>query len=183
MKVVGFDPSLRNWGIASGDLDLKTGVLSNLVLSVTSPEKLAGKQVRNNSSDLHRAEMLAQAAVSFSKSAGVVFVEVPVGSQSARSMASYGICVGILGAIRALGVTLVEVTPLEVKMAFTGKKNATKRQMIETGLTLYPEANWPRHAGKISETKAEHAADAIASIHAGVQTQMFQSIMRIHAQS
>ena len=83
MKVGGFDPALRNWGIAEGDLDLKTGVLSDLTLTLVSPEKLAGKQVRNNSSDLHRAEMLAQAAMRCSKSAGVLFVEVPVGSQSA----------------------------------------------------------------------------------------------------
>jgi Holliday junction resolvasome RuvABC endonuclease subunit len=93
-------------------------------------------------------------------------------------MVSYGVCVGVLGAIKALGIPIIEVTPLEVKKTFTGDKNATKDQMIQTAVELYPEANFPRCRGKITN-KAEHVADAIAAIHAGVKTPAFQNIMRI----
>lgn len=178
IPVLGMDPSLRNWGLAEAELDLITGTLSLPFLSLVQPKDLEGKQVRQNSSDLHLSEQLAGPTMAAAMKAKVIFVECPVGSQSARAMASYGICVGVLGAIRALGIPLIEVTAMEVKKTFTGDKNATKRQMIEKAVELYPLANFPVHAGKIPD-KAEHMADAIASIHAGVRTPMFQNLMRL----
>lgn len=180
MRVVGFDPSLRNWGIAEAELCLETGTLSDIHLQLSSTVKSTTKSVRVNSSDLQRAEALAQAAIAAAKRAKVVFVEVPVGSQSANGMKSYGVCIGILGAIRSMGIPLIEVSPDEVKIAFTGNKLATKKQMIDKALEYYPDANFPKHAGKISASKAEHLADALAAIHAGVNTQMFTTIMRMH---
>lgn len=178
IPVVGFDPSLRNWGIAFSHLDLETGFLDTPSLSLVQPKDEAGKQVRKNSKDLHIAEQLANSALEFARKAKAVFVETPVGSQSARAMASYGICVGVLGAIRAEGIPLVEVSPLEVKLALAGNKNATKEDMIAAAIDLYPDADFPRHAGKISG-KAEHVADAIGAIHAGVLTPMFKNLMRL----
>lgn len=180
IPVVGFDPSLANWGIAEAELDLQTGYLSTPKLSLVQPRDGDGKkQVRRNSLDLQRAEELAHAATAAAQRAKVVFVEVPVGSQSARAMASYGICLGILGSIRAKGMEIIEVSPDENKKIFTGTKNATKQQMIDTAREMYPDANWPLHNGKISAAKAEHMADAVAAIHAGVQTPVFQNLMRL----
>lgn len=178
ITVVGMDPSLTNWGIAESILDLTTGYLETPSLTLVEPEKLKGKQVRQNSTDLFVAEQLAAQAVAAATRAKAVFVECPVGSQSARAMASYGVCVGILGAIRASGVPLIEVTPSEVKLAFTGDKNATKQQMIEKAVALYPEARFPMFRGAIAN-KAEHVADAIAAIHAGANTPTFQNLMRL----
>lgn len=181
------DPSLSHWGIASSELDLTTGFLDTPVLEVVEPEKLTHKQVRQNSTDLFVADQLAVQALAAARAAKVVFVEVPVGSQSARAMASYGVCVGILGAIRAEGIQLIEVTANEVKSAFTGCKNATKQQMVETALDRYPDANFPRYKkngkgfkkGEVMST-AEHVADAIGAIHAGVNTPMFQNLLRLY---
>lgn len=178
IQVLGMDPALVNWGLAEATLCLKTGVLSTPQLTLIQPTELQGKQVRVNSNDLHRAEQLAGPVMVAARKAKVIFVEVPVGSQSARAMASYGICVGILGAVRALGIPLIEVTATESKLVFTGDKNATKRQMIARGYELYPDANWPWHAGKIPD-KAEHLADAVAAIHSGVRTSVFQNLMRL----
>lgn len=183
MKVCGFDPSLTNWGIAKAVLDLQTGTLSDLTLHLTSTEKSQVKSLRVNSDDLQRAEDLAKTAIAAAKASDVVFAEIPVGSQSASGMKSYAVCIGILGAIRALGIPVIELDPTSVKLAMTGNKVATKKQMISAAHGYYPDANWPTHAGKISASKAEHLADAIATIHAGVQTQMFQSIMRLHKPS
>jgi Holliday junction resolvasome RuvABC endonuclease subunit len=181
IPVVGMDPSLRNWGLSEAQLDLTTGCLSTPLLSLISVKDVKGKQVRQNSTDLHIAEQVAQAALAAARRAKVVFVECPVGSQSARAMASYGICVGVLGAIRAEGIPLIEVTPLEVKKAFTGNKNATKNDMIAKAVELYPDANFPMHRGKLT-LSAEHVADATAAIHAGVQTSVFKNLMRLVAQ-
>lgn len=186
IPVVGMDPSLTNWGIAEGLLDLTSGVLDSLKLDLAEPEKISGKQVRQNSTDMFVAQQLAVKALAAARRAKVVFVECPIGSQSARAMASYGVCVGILGAIRAEGIPLIEVTATEVKLALTSNKNATKAAMISEAVQWYPDANWPLYQqngkgfkkGEIMG-KAEHLADAIAAIHAGVHTSTFQNLMRL----
>jgi len=179
LNVVGFDPSLNNWGIAQGLL--YNDYLRIDHLSVTQPVLPTGKQVRQNSLDLEAAEQLAHAAFKCSRGADVIFVEVPVGSQSARAMASYAICIGVLGSLRALGIPFFEVTATEVKLAMTGCKTATKSQMIDAAATLHPQANWPRYTRKgvtsITEGTAEHMADAIGAIHAGVKLASFRQLM------
>ena len=177
LKVVGFDPSLRNWGIAKGILTPLTGDLNITTLSVTQPALSKGKQVRQNSLDLESAEQLAKEAISAAKDAQAVFVEVPVGSQSARAMASYGICVGVLGALRTIGIPFFLITPEEVKLATGLTAKASKAEMIEWASITYPQADWPMHAGSINASKAEHMADAVAAIHAGVNSQQFKQLL------
>lgn len=178
IPVLGMDPSLRHWGLAESLLDLQTGIMDSPSLSLIEPKDLAGKQVRQNSSDLHLAEQLAGPVMEAVQKAKAIFVEVPVGSKSARAMASYGVCVGVLGAIRATGVQLIEVTATEVKKALTGNGQATKQQMIDQAVKLYPDANYPMHQGRVA-SKAEHVADAIGAIYAGVRTPTFQNLMRL----
>lgn len=181
IKVVGMDPSLRNWGLAISTFDLDTQKHTIKRLSVTNPELSKGKQVRQNSLDLESGYQLYKGAIAAAEGAQAVFVEVPVGSQSARAMASYGICVGVLGALRANGIPFFEVTPTEVKLAGPGIKTASKQQMIKWAMTAHPEANWPTYQehGKtiVSEAKAEHQADAIASIYAGMACNSFQQML------
>lgn len=179
IPVLGMDPSMNNWGLAAAMLDLRTGILETPELILVSPKKLKSKQIRVNSKDLQVSEDIATIVLREARKASAVFVEVPVGSQSARAMASYGMCVGILGALRAEGIPLVEVTPTEVKLALTQDKNATKEQMINAAHAFYPGANFPLYQGKLAK-KSEHLADAIGTIHAGAVTPMFQTIMKIH---
>ena len=187
IKVVGQDPSLRNWGLAIGSLDLDTKKLTIEYLNLTNPVLLKGKQVRQNSTDLESAFQLYNGAKDATVGASAVFVEVPVGSQSARAMASYGICVGVLGALRANGIPFFEVTPTEVKLATVGTKTATKQEMIEWAMASHPEANWPTYKqnGKtmVSEAKAEHMADAVAAIYAGLSCNAFQQVLPFIAAS
>ena len=183
LRVVGFDPSLRNWGIAKGLLipGQKMQVCIDW-LDVIQPVLPTGKQVRQNSVDLESAKQLCEAAWKAAQGAQAIFVEVPVGSQSARAMASYGVCVGVLGALRTSGIPFFEVTPSEVKLASVGKKTASKAEMIHWASTRHPEANWPTYKtnGKtlISEAKAEHMADAIGAIEAGIQLPNFQQLIQ-----
>ena len=180
--VVGMDPSLRNWGIAKGVLIPSQKMQLRIDwLDVIQPVLPTGKQVRQNSVDLESAKQLCEGAWKAAQGAHAIFVEVPVGSQSARAMASYGICVGVLGALRTSGVPFFEVTPTEVKLASAGKKTATKAEMIEWGIKQHPEAQWPTYLSngtmKISEAKAEHMADAIAAIYAGIACNSFQQML------
>lgn len=179
--VVGFDPSLRNWGISIGSLDMTTGQLTVLDLRVIQPVLPTGKQVRQNSEDLEAAKQLHEGAVDAAQGAQAIFVECPVGSQSARSMASYGICMGVLGALRSMGIPFFEVTASEVKVATYGNKNATKSEMIKWATTTHPEANWPTHVklGKtlITASDAEHMADATGAIYAGCAGNEFKQVL------
>lgn len=173
IKVVGLDPSFRNFGMAKGELNLTDGTfsLTEIALSETAPSAKK-KVVRQNSVDLKDARIQHDALMAFVADAQLVFVEIPVGSQSANGMKSYGICVGILSALKK---PLIQVTPTEVKMV-TGNKTASKAQMIKWATETYPEANWltKTQKGKTSFIdKNEHIADSIAAIHAGCLTDEF----------
>lgn len=184
LSVVGFDPSLRNWGISHGIFDLDTKQIKISKLSVINPVLPTGKLVRQNSLDIESAKQLCASAIEAAKDAQAIFVEVPVGSQSARAMASYGICVGVLGALRATGKPFFEVTPTEVKMISVGRKNATKQEMIGWAVAEHPEANWPTYKvngiTQITEAKAEHMADATAAIHAGLHSNEFKQLIQFY---
>lgn len=180
INVVGMDPSLRNWAVNRGLYDLASGKVSIQSMNVIKADVPNGKQVRQNSKDLASAQQVYAATWKAIQGAQAVFVEVPIGSQSARAMASYGICVGILGSIRAAGIPFFEVTPNEVKLITGLGKQATKRQMIQWAYDQHPDADWPFQTKKgvttIVESKAEHMADAIAAIHAGIAGNEFQQL-------
>lgn len=181
LVVVGQDPSLRHWGLARGIYDTETKELTDLKVAVIEPVLPKGKQVRQNSDDIEAAKQLYQKAFLACEGADAVFIEVPVGSQSARAMASYGVCVGIVGSLRAIGLPVYEVTAIEVKLAGSGKATASKADMIRWATKAHPHANWPTYTQKgkllVTTSKAEHQADAAAAIYAGVATDTFQQLL------
>ena len=180
IPVLGMDPSLRHWGLSEAELDLTDGVLSTPLGSIIEPRDLEGKNIRVNMNDQWLAEQLAIPVIAACRRAKAIFVEVPVGSQNARSMASYGICVGVLGAVRSLGIPYFQVGATENKRVFTGNPNATKKQMIKQLIEYYPEIILPQGQTKGSiGDKAEHIADATASIHSGVNTTEFRTVLEI----
>ena len=180
INIVGMDPSLRNWGIVRARYNLDTRKLDNIALECIRISPPKGKQIRQNSKDIQSAVQLYEYAYHAAQHAHAVFVEVPVGSQSARSMASYGICVGVLGALRANGIPIYEMTPSEVKLAGAGTVTASKREMIAWAMNQHPEANWPIHntkgVTKVTESIAEHQADALAAIYAGLGSNQFKQM-------
>jgi Holliday junction resolvasome RuvABC endonuclease subunit len=190
IRVVGLDPSMSIFGIAKAtlDTDSMTFTLDDLVLVKTEPEhdKRARKVVRKNSEDLERARLLHKGIIEHTKNAALAFAEVPVGSQSARAMASYGMCLGILA---ACPIPLIQVTPTEVKLAGAGIKTASKEEMIAWALKKYPDANWLRYqqSGKSFKkgdpcSAIEHLADATAAIEAGILTDQFRQMVAMMSQ-
>ena len=177
LKVLGLDPSLNNWGIAAGTYDTVTKKLTIKHVAVIKRLKDDSKRVRQNSKDIAASHAIMVGLKPYLAEKPVVFAEVPIGSQSARAMASYGICVGVLGAVRAMGHPFFEVTPTEVKLAACNDKNATKDDMINYGLREHPEANWPRKSdGSVVAGSAEHMADACGAIVAGLTGNEFQQL-------
>lgn len=165
--------------MCKGVLDLNVGTLdiTHIGLESTKPSKV--KQVRKNTDDLHRARQLHTAITEFLLDVDMVCVEIPVGSQSARAMASYGMSIGVLASIK---VPMIQVTPSEVKIAAVGNKTATKQQMIDWAARTYPDTPWPTRTQK-GVTKLlgtnEHIADALAAIHAGCRTDEFAQVRAV----
>lgn len=177
IRVIGHDPSLRHWGLAAGTYDLSTKKLIIDFVDVIEPTLPSGKQVRKNSLDLESARQISEKVNLITRSAHATFVEVPHGSKSARASAGYGVCIGILGFLRAQGNPFFELSEQEVKLATLGKKSSTKKEMIEWVTARHPEAPWSRYQRNgellLSEAKVEHQADAVATIYAGVKHPLF----------
>ncbi len=178
IKVVSFDPSLNNFGIVKATIDSETLeiVVDEMILAQPAKaDKQAKKSVRKNSDDLRRARWLQANMRDACKGASVAMAEVPVGSQSARAMASYGICIGVLSSCK---LPLIEVTPNEVKIISVGKKTASKAEMIAWATEKHPEANWKTRKLKgetVLTNDNEHLADAVAAIYAGIHSEQFKA--------
>jgi Holliday junction resolvasome RuvABC endonuclease subunit len=95
----------------------------------------------------------------------------------------------VIGILANLPVPLIQVSPLEVKIAAVGHRQAAKEEMIEWAVGKHPDANWLRHAknGRVKvkdgfkEWKVgdllndnEHLADAVAVAEAGILTDQWK---------
>ena len=197
IKVVGIDLALRNMGLCFAEVDLddpenyhvydlklaqtEDGKITKLVKGKDGKikkKKVMPKGTSVGSDDVRRARILSKAMMEATKDADVVIAEVPIGSQSARAMASYGISVALLGSVP---VPLVEVSPSDAKLAGCNESTATKQEMIDAAVALFPDAPWIR-----SKTKRggiypivgdnEHLADACFIIRAGLRTEAFREL-------
>lgn len=161
----GLDPSLTSFGMSRG-------TLQNGILNITSIMLVSTKEDKSikykNERDLVRAIHLMTEMRTFFEGVNTIYVELPVGSQSARAMASYGICVGV---VAALGKRVVRVSAKDVKVTATGNPEATKIDMINWATALYPKLPWLTRKLKgdtVLSNKNEHVSDSIAAIHTGL---------------
>lgn len=159
----------------------------NLRLVQTEADKVNAKVVRKSSDDLRRAIELHRALNSYIEEWGaqVVFAEIPTGAQSAAAAKYLGAAIGILASV---SIPIVEVSPMEVKVAVTGarKGGVTKPQVIAWAHKLWPRADWILHerngkGWKIGDLQScnEHLADALAIAKAGIATPAFQQLLAL----
>lgn len=175
LKIVGMDPSQRNWGIAKGTVDIDTGQLLITDLQTIKTEaQPKGGRVRGSTWDIESAALLYEGAYLACVDADIICVEVPTGAQNNKGATAYGMCLGILGTLYSNKVILV--TPQSVKKII-GKKDASKADSVALAASKHPEAPWPMWRGKISVEKAEHSADAINAIYAASQTPQFKQLI------
>lgn len=173
IKIIGIDPSLRNTGICKGWLDLNTLEWGIEEVELAKTEKGKVKTVRKSSDDYDRTRILYEAIKEAEKGAEIAFVEMPIGSQSADAMKSYGACIAL---IATLDIPVIQVTPTQVKVHATGDKNATKEEMIGWAFKLFPKINWLQRAGKLTLNN-EHLADAVGAVNAGMKDDDFKALI------
>lgn len=179
IKVLAVDPSMRNFGMAKFSLDMNTLDLDLLNLRLAKTESLAGKTVRKNSDDLRRATEIKMAFFEEVADCMYVFAEIPSGAQSARASYGFGMQVGIIACSPA---PVIQVMPLETKIASVGRKSASKEEMINWATERYPDGNWLRARGKSTgafTADNEHLADACGIAHAGLLTDEFRRTISI----
>jgi hypothetical protein len=131
---------------------------------------------RKSYDDLRCAIAISMKLQALAADADCVIAEIPSGSQSARASWALGIALGTLTAV--LPHVLIRVTPRETKLAAVGLSDASKEEMIDWAVGLYPDAPWIRHRKKVVKTKCEHLADAIGVLHAGMAKREFKDIAK-----
>lgn len=169
INILGFDPSLRNWGVVKASYDL---ISHDLIIQdgyVIQHKPKKDKHIRQNTLDLQTTNYIK----SHLTHADIVIAEVPHGSQSSRAMVSYGVCIGVLG---SLYDDLIQVSANDVKRIVepnTSVKEVPKSQVINWVKTKHPEIlSWLP-----STHKQEHICDAIVAIHAGMIKPKFKELI------
>lgn len=177
-SVIGFDPSLRNWGFSTGTLDLDTLDLKiEYIGSIqTGTDDGGGKSVRKSSNDLASARKLREGVVKVIDAVEnpLIFVEVPVGSKSASAMKGYGVCLGVLASMPQF----FEVDPNSLKKAIGGSLSVSKMEIILKMAARFPHLPWKVYRGEIAPGN-EHAADSIAAIITGLQMKQFRDALAL----
>jgi Holliday junction resolvasome RuvABC endonuclease subunit len=175
IKILGVDPALTNVGLALTEVDLDEGTITVTRIDLIETSASKTKVVRKNSEDLERARHIWSTLLPYVNQADVLAVELPVGSQTARAMCSYGICIGLFATIKK---PLIQLTATEVK-AVSGNKNASKADMIAYAVKEFPNLPWlkKKSKGVVSlVSKNEHIADAICAALASLNTDEFKMI-------
>lgn len=179
IKIVAFDPALRNFGVARMLYDIEGDSLELESLRLIKTEKTKGKHVRVGSDDYSRAQQLYGGMLLSCADRQLAFAEIPSGTQSNRGAISNGISIGVLA---ACPIKMLEVNYKEVKLAAVGRETATKGEMIEWAMTKYPHEDWlmTKRGGVMVPVEAnEHLADACAIAEAGIRTPEFRSALAI----
>lgn len=180
IKIAGLDPSLSNWGICKGSLDVFSGELIVDSVHLIHPNKYKGKKMRQNSKDVLAAQDLYKTSMQLLSDTDILCAELPTGSQSARASAGYGICIGVVGALNTELTEVVQVTPMQVKKV-VGNDNPSKEDMIDWALDMHPEISFPTYKRNglhyVSAAQAEHMADALAAIYAAAKTDHFLNLV------
>jgi Holliday junction resolvasome RuvABC endonuclease subunit len=184
--IAGIDPGFRNFGVARLRLDLDSldMEVDDLILMKTE-SGTGGKQkvIRKNSDDLRRAIEQNQGFRKAVEGCAIGFAEIPSGAQDHRAAMGFGISIGI---IACSPIPILQVQNFEAKLAAVGTKTASKDEMIEWAMELYPDAPWLRYERNFKTKKKgepkdenEHLADGIAIAKAGIGLQEFQQLKAV----
>lgn len=172
IRVAGGDPGFVNFGLASATIDLDSSVIDVDIIDIIVTEPSKNKSVLSSADSVRRIQEVHNGYTKFIEPCHVVFIEMPsTGAKDANSLRALSYALAIASCTKK---PIVQLKPAEVKEHAFGK-GASKDEMVEWATDLYPNLKWPKgrkYCGKYS-SKAEHMADAIGAIHAGVASSQF----------
>lgn len=161
MKIIGFDPSLRNWGYCLAYYDKDSHKLSISTGKVIKTVKSQDKTTQNIK-DFKTASELFTALFTLvnQEKPDLIIAELPTGSQSSRAMVSYAMCIALLASITKQ-IPLNIVKPSQIKRT-VGNHKASKQEVIDWVFTHYPYCTW---LNQLPKNQQEHICDAIVATH------------------
>ncbi len=179
--IVAIDPAFRNLGWVKASIRNIDGQLKVVVVASGLFQTKAGssKKKRKSSDDFHSAKQIASYLRVITSDCDLVISEIPSGSQSARASWTLGVALGTLATITK---PIVEISPSMTKVALTGQKSASKREMIDAAYKLHPEALWSYkklHGKMVLTNKNEHMADAIGVLYAGLADSEAKALLSV----
>ena len=173
--VVGVDPGFATFGVSVVQLlPDRERVLDTAVLRTEKAHRKL--TVRASEDNARRARELA-----FALSARLdryrpvaVCAETMSWPRNASSAAKVALGWGVLCALLdSRRIPLVQASPQDVKKAVTGRKDASKDEVVLAVEARYPEVEWPSQS-----TLQEHAADAVAVVVACLDSEVIRLLRR-----
>lgn len=171
LKVLGLDPSMRNWGAVA--CELFKGHLTVLETHITVTTSKKPKKLKQSLKDLDDATKLYQAMVKSFEWADVICVELPHGAQNARGALGNGVCYGVLAALSDVNPNIVYISANDLKAVVRADKEhkPSKQDVIAWVKERHPTAPIPTTAS------AEHVCDAITAIYAAMLKEQFKEYL------
>lgn len=165
IKLLALDPAMNNTGVMEGVLsqgklwELRGSCINRKLLEEKmTPDKLALKSSWKAAHDLEYFSLLNQQLQLNLESCHICLAELPIGSQSAMAMKSYGATLALLASLSKQEKPFIPVKARQVRSL--GK---TKDDIIQWAKTTYPYALLDK-----AKCLAEHEADALAVMHLGL---------------
>lgn len=187
MIILGMDPSIRNWGIVRTEISRKKEIkILEAVVIHTSAEKRkispadkktkyrkekikAASDVYKNVELLNRGRHIIREAFSFIEQADFIFVELPVGAQSATACVNYGMCVGLFAAIAEIGIPYEVIRNNEIKKKAGYGDSEIRPVEKDEIITYVRNAGYQDLFKNFKKGEHEHLADALMSVLVGVE--------------
>jgi Holliday junction resolvasome RuvABC endonuclease subunit len=188
LTMLGIDPGLSNTGYAVARVDVSARkIVKTLELGTIQTERETAKTIRRTSDDLRRARKIHRElrAVVERHSIAVAACEMQSTAPYKRISLNFGVTLGV---IASFDFFLIELLARDVKKAVTGDRDAAKEKIIRWALevTRNDDVHWPTSArqnrmdlsyrARHVSLGAEHQADALAVIHAALQTGQMQDL-------
>lgn len=185
--IVGMDPSYKNWGLCKGLYNTDTHKIHMQDVSLLKIPVVKNRKLRKQMTAFEKAEIditrsiqLIKALDLYLQNCQVIFTEIPHGSQNSRAAVSMGILLALLGYIEK-DRKLIKVVANDIKLATIGHAQATKNEIVDRAVSLCPNLNWPtskcQEQKRIDYGTAEHMADAMGAIEAGINLPEFKSYL------
>lgn len=166
-RILGVDPGFANFGVVGLEFDGKRSKIIYTDLIRTAPARVKqrlrrtdDKQRRHSEIRVRLREAIDEVQPTIAALEAVSFV------RNAAVMCDIGgSWYGLYYLLQDAGIYTVGYNPAELKQALTGKKTASKQDMMDRASKLWPKqipwSKWPK-------SKHEHIGDAIAAAWAAI---------------
>lgn len=171
MRVLGIDPSLRNFGIVYAEVQGSTLCDVGFFQISSEMQKITPKYEGTFKRYLDLSRLLNQFCKEYLSATVVdkVYMEISTGSQDIRAAQAMAISTYV-GAqiVQKVGLEYDLVTPRMLKKYLLQNSTAEKKDIINYLSTRFPDLPWFRKGGKVL-LKNEHLADALAVLLWGLE--------------